>query len=226
MGYTYVISDIHGHYDLFIKLLENIGFSDEDKLYILGDMIDKGNKSIEILNYIINKTNVYAVIGNHEYEFLKYYDHLMQDYDGNDIEILDKLKTFFGDDRLTWEIVDYLDNLPSFVESDCFIGVHAGFALDENNVILPLDRQNLNKMVNDRFFKSREVINPFGKPVLFGHTPCCYENQTGEFIKTPNILSDDILDYNKIRLDTGASVTKMLGVLRIEDMKEIYVSEN
>lgn len=38
--YKYVMSDIHGCYDEFIKMLELISFSDKDELYILGDVID------------------------------------------------------------------------------------------------------------------------------------------------------------------------------------------
>lgn len=42
MGYTYVMSDIHGMAHLLKQMLEKICFSDEDQLYILGDMIDPG----------------------------------------------------------------------------------------------------------------------------------------------------------------------------------------
>ena len=42
MGYTYVMSDIHGMAHLLKQMLEKIRFSDEDQLYILGDMIDRG----------------------------------------------------------------------------------------------------------------------------------------------------------------------------------------
>ena len=42
----YVISDIHGHYDEFMKMLKMIDFKDEDILYVLGDCIDKGSKSV------------------------------------------------------------------------------------------------------------------------------------------------------------------------------------
>lgn len=37
----YCISDIHGYYGLFCRLLDKIRFSDKDKLYVLGDIIDK-----------------------------------------------------------------------------------------------------------------------------------------------------------------------------------------
>ena len=36
----YVLSDLHGHYNIFIKMLEKINFSDDDVLYILGDCCD------------------------------------------------------------------------------------------------------------------------------------------------------------------------------------------
>ena len=43
---TYAISDIHGCYEEYIKLLEKIGFSEDDTLYILGDIFDRGEKTI------------------------------------------------------------------------------------------------------------------------------------------------------------------------------------
>ena len=36
----YVMSDLHGCYEEFIKMLELIDFSDKDELYILGDVIE------------------------------------------------------------------------------------------------------------------------------------------------------------------------------------------
>ena len=37
---TYVMSDIHGKYSLFLKMLEEIRFSDNDVLYVAGDFVD------------------------------------------------------------------------------------------------------------------------------------------------------------------------------------------
>ena len=40
---TYVMSDIHGDYDKFKKMMKKINFNTEkDKLYVLGDAIDRG----------------------------------------------------------------------------------------------------------------------------------------------------------------------------------------
>lgn len=224
MGYTYVVSDVHGQYELFKKLLKELSFNINDKLYILGDILDKGNNSLELVDFIRNNKNMICILGNHEYEFLKYYDRIMKDYNGDSIDALEKLQNYFDDDyKLTWDIVDYIDSLPGYVETDKFIGVHAGFEVYKDKTILPLKKQRVNYMVYDRKFKDIDIINSFGKPILFGHTPCNYINNDGKFIKYPNIFSKNILDYVKIRLDNGAIYTNMLGALRIEDMKEIYV---
>ena len=62
----YAMSDIHGCYDEFIAMLNKINFSKEDELYILGDILDRGNKPIDILDYVIAHKNIYLIKGNHE----------------------------------------------------------------------------------------------------------------------------------------------------------------
>lgn len=63
----YVISDIHGCYDEFLRLLEKIHFTEEDDLYILGDVVDRGPKPIELLQDLMMRPNVYPILGNHDY---------------------------------------------------------------------------------------------------------------------------------------------------------------
>ena len=41
---NYVMTDLHGEYELFKEMLEKINFSDEDTLYILGDCCDEEKK--------------------------------------------------------------------------------------------------------------------------------------------------------------------------------------
>lgn len=66
---TYIISDIHGYKDRFFKLLESINFDwNNDNLYILGDIIDRGPQSAEMLIWAVDEApdNVHFLIGNHE----------------------------------------------------------------------------------------------------------------------------------------------------------------
>ena len=48
----YCVSDIHGEYELFEQLLKKIKFSSEDKMYICGDIIDKGKSPVKLAKYI------------------------------------------------------------------------------------------------------------------------------------------------------------------------------
>lgn len=64
---VYACSDIHGQYHLFKEMLDDIRFSDDDFLYILGDIIDRGPESIPMLQDIMRRENVICILGNHEF---------------------------------------------------------------------------------------------------------------------------------------------------------------
>ncbi|MDD6083438.1 MAG: metallophosphoesterase, partial [Oscillospiraceae bacterium] len=52
------MSDIHGMYEKYLKMLDVIKFSDDDVLYILGDIIDRGPEPIEIILDIMTRPNI------------------------------------------------------------------------------------------------------------------------------------------------------------------------
>lgn len=62
----YCMSDIHGELDKFERMLDLIHFSDEDHLYILGDVIDRGALGVDILRRIMDVPNMTMLLGNHE----------------------------------------------------------------------------------------------------------------------------------------------------------------
>ena len=46
VGIDYICSDIHGHFSLLESQLEKVGFDpDKDRLFSLGDLIDRGDES-------------------------------------------------------------------------------------------------------------------------------------------------------------------------------------
>ena len=106
----YIMSDIHGQYERYKAMIEKIEVKDEDTLYILGDVIDRGPGSLDILFDIMARDNVEMFLGNHEHMMLTY------------LEGSDKESWFYGVNggRLTYErylacdkdtkkrIVDYL----------------------------------------------------------------------------------------------------------------------
>ena len=76
----YVMSDMHGLYDRYLKMLELIRFSEEDELYILGDMIDRGPDGIPILLDMMDRQNVIPFLGNHEWMMLAYLEGMKTQY--------------------------------------------------------------------------------------------------------------------------------------------------
>ena len=94
----YVMSDIHGCYEEFIEMLELINFKNEDDLYILGDILDRGNEPIKILQYIKNKSNIHMLLGNHEDMMLSYYER--KEYEDSNKDDLDFQKLPLLDDSL------------------------------------------------------------------------------------------------------------------------------
>jgi len=71
---AFVLTDIHGKNDLFRKALKIIGLKKTDKLFILGDVIDRGEDSKGLLDTILllldSGFDINCLIGNHEKLFL------------------------------------------------------------------------------------------------------------------------------------------------------------
>lgn len=69
---TYVMSDLHGCYDEFQKLLKTVGFSEQDQMILAGDLIERGPKNYEMLRWLEDiPDNILPILGNHEHEFVQ-----------------------------------------------------------------------------------------------------------------------------------------------------------
>lgn len=71
---TYFIGDVHGCYDTLMQLLEKIQFNRQhDKLIFVGDLINRGPKSLEVLRFVkgLGKS-AQMVLGNHDISFFAY----------------------------------------------------------------------------------------------------------------------------------------------------------
>ena len=223
---VYCISDIHGYYDLFCRLLDKIGFCGGDKLYVLGDIVDKGRDSVRLAKLLFSMPGVCCIAGNHEYDFLKYYRALMAQTDDYDA-VLEKLRTYFADGHLLdWETVDGLEALPYYIETEDFIGVHAGVPVRDGK-LLPVSSAACEQLVYDRRFKDADILPQNGKCVLFGHTPVRYISDGDEILFYPREGkvqgSAAIADYCKIHLDTGVYLSGILGCLCTDDCRCHYV---
>lgn len=68
---TYIMGDIHGCYQEYRALLEQIGFSLDDDLYVLGDAVDRGPEPIRVLLDLMERPNVFYIRGNHDEMLLR-----------------------------------------------------------------------------------------------------------------------------------------------------------
>ena len=59
------IGDVHGHYEGLMHLLAAIAPASSDQIYFVGDLIDRGPQSSQVIEFI-RRHNYPCVLGNHE----------------------------------------------------------------------------------------------------------------------------------------------------------------
>ncbi len=224
----YVMSDVHGEYALFCALMKKIGFSESDELYICGDIIEKGPESVRLLKQIFSMPNAYAILGNHEDAFLKFYHRLMRESEDGFDGVLSELREYLGTggELLDWDTVDRIEALPCYLEADGFICVHAGVPLDEEGKIPPLASVDESLLLYSRKFKSPEVLPNDARCVFFGHTATSAILGEDKILayKKPDSNLGDIRDFAKVHLDTCTAVSGTLGCFCIDTCQAHYVT--
>ena len=63
---TLVIGDIHGCYVELLTLLEKAGLSDGDSIIAVGDIVDRGPETPQVLDFFQQTPNAHTLMGNHE----------------------------------------------------------------------------------------------------------------------------------------------------------------
>lgn len=77
IGNDFVVGDIHGHFDILEERLKLIGFNEcTDRLFSVGDLVDRGPKSNECLKWL-EKPWFHACKGNHEQMAIDYYSFFL-----------------------------------------------------------------------------------------------------------------------------------------------------
>ena len=206
METVYAIGDIHGRYDKLCALMDKIDIDlDSETLVFLGDYIDRGPQSFEVVEYLIDlqkrHANIVFLKGNHEEMFEKYVsgeDRLTYLFNGGQ----QTLDSYMSRPREPDEPLipaahlSFFKSLVMYYETDSYIFVHAGLQKD-----VPLERQKSEDLlwIRKKFIESG---HDYGKPVVFGHTP----------------LPEPLLQPNKIGIDTGAVYGNKLTCIRLPDL--------
>lgn len=174
MQRVFAIGDIHGCFDRFKELVEqHIVLSKQDKLILLGDYIDRGPKSKEVIDYIIFLQNagydVIPLMGNHEAMLLDAFadrsavTHWF-------INGGHKTMQSFGISRLTESDPSYIEffrNLRYFYAFENYLFVHAGFNdsiedpfSDRHSMLWESRQEYLHPLLKDRIIvHGHQTIN-------------------------------------------------------------------
>ena len=137
----YVMSDIHGLYDRYMRMLERIHLSEEDTLFILGDVIDRGKDGIRILLDMMERPNVVPFLGNHEWMMLAYLEGIetpyswLSDYSGGGVTLNDFSRLDERTQNMMYEYLRYETMLVKMLEVDGeeIMLSHAGFTYERED---------------------------------------------------------------------------------------------
>lgn len=232
---TYVISDLHGYpLEKLKMLLAKANFSDNDFLYILGDVVDRnGDGGVEILEWLLSQPNAQLILGNHEAmllscEFL--FDEITNEsvaaFDTDKIEILSNYQLNGGDVTLkalsefnkkspetVQDILDYLHDAPLYEAvtaggKDYFL-CHSGIDEFEKD-------KKISEYEPDAFIWAwPEIYDEYFDDIttVFGHTPTMNygEEYRNKIIKTKTWIAID--------MGAGDGITEPV-LLRLDDMVE------
>jgi len=189
MGKIFAVGDIHGCYKKLRVLMDHLPIDyREDTLVFLGDYIDRGDGSYEVVEYLAGLRKQHPGIvflkGNHEELFFNYLsgeDEVSFLFNGGE-QTLKGYMSADGDISVPKAHLDFFNSLQLYYETDDYIFVHAGL---KDGV--PLEQQKPEDLlwIRNPFIES---TYDFGKMVVFGHTPY------------PEVVVKD----NKIGVDTGA----------------------
>jgi len=206
---VFAVGDIHGCYDKLVQLLGRIPLDwKRDRLVFMGDYIDRGPHSYEVVEHLIQLQDLHPDIvflkGNHEQmlaDYLAGKDRLLYLYNGGQQTLESYLRHGArGEHPIPPRHRRFFDELRLLFETEDYIFVHAGLRRD----VPPADQGPEDLLwIRESFI---DCDQSFGKRVVFGHTP----------------FDRPLVQANKIGIDTGAVFGNKLTCVQLPD--EIFYS--
>ena len=226
----YAVSNLHGNYAKFKELLKVISFKDTDIMYVLGDVVDYGEESMELVGDLSIRYNVYPIVGEHDYmavKMLSGFEKMLKSGETPDKKFISKMTEWTTDGgQVTLDafrtldaemregIIDYLSDMTLYEEVEAggkkYLLVHAGIAGFKKGI----DLENLKP---EAFFtEALDLSKKYFEDVtvVVGHNPVTEENGGNGKIFYGN---------GSIAIDCGEARGGTIGCLRLDDLKEYYV---
>lgn len=215
-----VIGDVHGCYFTLAELYQKIQFKyPEAEVYCVGDLIDRGNYSREVVDFIVDN-KIKFTPGNHDYMFFHYFkkpDTIFAKswyYNGNEAT----LNSYEEFPEKMNEHIEIIKSAPLFFDTaDCFIS-HAGISGRYKNILsgnLDDYLPQLSKLIDEDYEKdigvmwTRDELLNLGKAQIVGHT------KSKELIISKNA--------NAYYIDTGACSGNKLSCIIMNESKLVEI---
>lgn len=119
-GSTYLVGDIQGCFESLEALLADVGFGDADRLWCVGDLVNRGPDSLGVLRFARDLGERFTcVLGNHDLHFLAMV------YGGHPHRATDTMADLLDAPDCA-DLADWLRHQPLFLEGGDWLIVHAG----------------------------------------------------------------------------------------------------
>ena len=222
---TYVVSNLHGNYQKYKAMLAEISFKDTDILYVLGDIVDYGEETMELIANMSMRYNVYPVVGEHDYRairMLQGFDRMLKSGDAPDPEYIAEMTEWMADggkvtldgfraldEEMREGVIDYLSDLALYeeveVKGKTYLLVHAGIADFDPDADLD------DYMPEDFFTEAANLGATYypDKTLIVGHTP----TESGKIERGDGVIA----------IDCGVAEGGKLACLCLDNGKEFYV---
>ncbi len=230
---TFAVGDIHGQFSTLTKLLAKLPINlKEDELVFLGDLVDRGPNSRQVLEFVMQLQQDYSKVtvlkGNHEEMMIKSC-HEAEDFSywmamGGDATYLN----YCTKPNMTWmlfaehlpsETYLYLENLPFSYENEHARFVHAGAYLGQDGE-WKTDRANYALWYRGKDFFSKYM----GKTIVIGHTPT---NKIRKMLGEALMPEDQMIAWSRnniIAIDCGAGHEGQLCAVELPSGQLYYQS--
>lgn len=163
-----VIGDVHGYYDSLMTLLETIAPNHEDQVYFLGDLIDRGSQSSQVVSFI-KHSGYPCVLGNHEQMLVDILFHNEKNPSAREAWLFsggeNTLKSY-GERGIDEEHLYWMQSLPTYIDLGDILLVHAGV-----HPTIPFQNQTSDHFcwIRQEFHSSPYSYFP-NKLIITGHT--------------------------------------------------------
>lgn len=222
---VYVISNIHGNYTKFTEMLEKISFSDNDIMYVLGDIVDYGDESMEVVCDLSVRMNVYPIMGEHDataYKMLSGFDEMVKKGGTPSADFITEMQAWSKDggdktlasfraldEDMKDGVLDYLADMMPYEIAEAggkkYLLVHAGIAGFEKGK--DLDDYEPEDFYSEPLDMDKEY---FGKTsIVVGHIP----TENGKITQKGK----------NIAIDCGEGREGTLACLCLDNGKEYYI---